>query len=264
MEQIPGVNEDGTDADATGRRARFMASVRDRQEAVWALLAKSRMVIDEEHRTGENFGEFYEYWELNRLTIYLSQDDELRSWFDAHQQVIRTTIIRAALTVWSDSFGSLGKKVLVEETLEPPKQLIDILAASTDRPKPRRFNSTAVTYIERDGITWLTPPEVKLYDLFRDAGWLFIPQPPFLAGDDIDRRPDFLLFWQHRARCAVLIEVDSDAFHPPSQREDDERKERLFQARGFEYVRFSAKRCLTNPASVLREITEFCTRKFGA
>jgi hypothetical protein len=105
----------------------------------------------------------------------------------------------------------------IEFILDVPDDLVDFVAQNTDRPKPRRYNSTAVTYIERGGVAWLTPPEAKLYDFMKDAGWLFIPQPSFIRGDTT-RIPDFLIYWGEKHDRAVLVEIDSDAFHPVASR----------------------------------------------
>lgn len=124
--------------------------------------------------------------------------------------------------------------------------------------------SCAVQLHERDGIAWLTFPEAKLYDVLKQTSWLFVPQPSFLAGEEFDRRVDFLIFWQNRALCPVIVEIDSDGFHPPSQRTHDEAREREFQSRRFHFIRFSAKEVIASPTDVLRKIAEFCTRLFGA
>jgi len=125
---------------------------------------------------------------------------------------------------------------------------------------PRRYNTTAVQLQERDGVAWLTPPEIKLYDALKETGWLFVPQPPFLGGQDLDKRPDFLIYWRHKAAWA---EIDSDRYHPPSQQEPDRAKERVFESRGFSFLTFSAKRVLNEPMGVIQEIAQFCTQKFG-
>jgi very-short-patch-repair endonuclease len=40
-------------------------------------------------------------------------------------------------------------------------------------------------------------------------------------------------------------------------------KERLFETRGFHYLRFPAKRVLENPVAVAREITRVRTTRHG-
>jgi very-short-patch-repair endonuclease len=59
----------------------------------------------------------------------------------------------------------------------------------------------------------------------------------------------------------LLVEVDNDGLHPPSRREEDGAKERLFETHGFHYLRLSAKRVLANPVAVAREITKFRTTR---
>jgi hypothetical protein len=157
-----------------------------------------------------------------------------------------------------------GHNLHVEWLLDVPPDLQDFVAEHTDRPMPRRYNTTAVQLYERDGVAWLTFPEVKLYDVLKQEGWLFVPQPSFLAGEEFDRRVDFLIFWQGRSPWSVIIEIDSDAFHKPAQRESDEARERQFQRRGFHFLRFSAKQVIANPTKVMGEIADFCTTRFGS
>jgi hypothetical protein len=172
---------------------------------------------------------------------------------------------RSTWTLEGKGYSALPAYFELEPILGIPAELTDFVSDNINRPKPRRYNSTAVTYVERDGVAWLTPPEVRLYDTLRETDWLFIPQAQFLASGIIDSRPDFLIFWKHRAQYGVLVEVDSDKFRSaPSVREKDEVKARQFQSRGFEYLRFSAKEVLRDPIAVLQKITEFCTGKWGA
>lgn len=254
---IGGTTPDGEDFEAGDFEADVLAELRRRQEAIWAVLVQGYQTVD----YGDRSDEYDHHWMgPNAIAFYLPRDAkgfDCWAWYAERSRTVEETVGAAVRAL--DPYCVVD----FQEVLDVPEALLDFVAGNTDRPKPRRYNSTAVTYIERDGVAWLTPPEVKLYDAIKEAGWLFIPQPQFLAGDRMDRRPDFLIYWRRRAENAVLVEVDSDAFHPPSQREKDEEKERLFQALGFHYLRFSAKRVLDDPFSVVAEITKFCTTKFG-
>jgi len=254
---IPGTGDDGQDL-----HDRFVSSfldhLRRRQEAVWAVVAHGNVLIDV--ATSDVNYSHYEY--ATGATIYIPQ--RFSSWWMDHHEVCMEAVFGAAESAWDMKPDRKPERIRVFPILSPPAELIDFLAKNTDRPRPRRYNSTAVSVVERDGITWLTPPEVKLYDAMKEASWMIVPQPAFLEGESVDKRPDFLLYWRGRANMPVLIEVDSDRFHSaPSQREKDEDKERLFEARGFGYLRFSAKEVLDDPLTVVRKITAFCTERFN-
>lgn len=155
-----------------------------------------------------------------------------------------------------------GHNLEVEWLLDVPADLQSFVAANTDRPRPRRYNTSAVQLLDRDGVAWLTAPEARLYHALKQTNWQFVPQPPFIAGEEFDRRADFLISWENRSDHAVIAEVDSDAFHPPSQRTHDEAREREFQSRGFQFLRFTPKEVQTSPTTVLKEIAAFCTKRF--
>jgi hypothetical protein len=257
-EILPGVEEDGSDTTNGTLIARFMANLRNRQEAVWAAVSHGRVVIDTEDRQLD-----VQHCEtlVTRCVVYLPKN--LKAFWESTDGACYATLADAARGAWGVSENWPWDSLKVEWLLDIPPELADFVAKNIDRPKPRRYNSTAVTYLERDGVAWLTPPEAKLYDAIKEAGWLFIPQPQFLAGEEIDRRPDFLIYWHNRSNFAVLIEIDSDAHHLPSQRDADEAKERLFQSRGFQYLRFSVKKVNSDVIGVIREIADFCNRRFG-
>jgi hypothetical protein len=196
-------------------------------------------------------------------TIYLPP--RFVDWWNENSASCWAVLKESARAAWTISDYALKYEVAIQSILDVPAELVDFVAQNTGRPKPRRYNSTAVQYYERDGVAWLTMPEVRLYDALKETGWLFVPQPQFLASETIDSRPDFLIFWKHRAQCGVLVEIDSDRFHSvPSVREKDEVKERQFESRGFQYLRFSAKEVLADPITVLKHITEYCVGKWGA
>ena len=253
---LAGVTDEGTDAELDNKQ-KFLANVYARQEAVWAMLCHARIVVDE-HWNDDWGGS----WMLDRLGIYLPV--EQWDWYQANEDFIKRTMAVALRTVWGGvGFQeALNNLMKIEWIMPVPAHLAQFVAQNTGRPMPRRFNSTAVTFTERDGITWLTPPEVKMYDLLKETNWLFVPQVPFVKGD-VRRIPDFLIFWNDRHDQGVIVEVDSDAFHLPSQREPDEARERAFQARGFLFLRFPAKRVLNEPLKVIEEIRRFCEQHWG-
>lgn len=254
---------DGTDLDVSDFTGRLLFELQARDEAIWAVVCQGRVVAAAE---SHNFDEDRWTEVAAGFTVYLP--DRWYQWWSNDERSIECwrCLLAAARSVIPQVYSNdeVTNRVHVERLLDVPDELVDFVARNTGRPMPRRYNSTVVPYLERDGVAWLTPPEVKLYDALKETGWLFIPQPPMLASDEIDRKPDFLLFWKHRAQFGVLVEVDSDRFHSaPSQREADESKERLFESRGFQYLRFSAKAVLDDPFAVIRQINDYCSRKFG-
>lgn len=253
-EVIAGVTDAGTDPESDEHRLEFLENVHQRQDAVWAMLCHGRIVVDE----------FYNDWGncvLTRLGVYLP--GEQWTWYEENFQAIDSTLKTAMRAVWpSLGFRESSDKLFVLPMIPVPPHLQDFVAKNTGRPMPRRYNSTAVTYTERDGITWLTPPELRLYDMLKEANWLFSPQVAFVCGD-VRRITDFLIYWKRKHDRAVIVEVDSDAYHQPSQREADEERERRFQALGFQFLRFSAKQVLADPLDVMKRITAFCESRWG-
>lgn len=242
------------------RIALFQKELTRADPAVWALVQHSNVaVIDYEVDDDREA-----YTRLNGLVVTIPT--ELYQWYADNHEAVERVVWRAAQAVWSvDKVRSQGT-LFFEESLTPPPLLADFLASASgvQRPRPSRFNSAVVPMSERDGVAWLTPPEAKLYDVLKDTGWLFVPQPSFLAGDTLDKRPDFCIFWNDKAAQPILVEIDSDSYHPPSQRDADEAKERIFQSRGFHYIRFSAKKVLAEPLNVIKEIRAFGERLWGA
>jgi Protein of unknown function (DUF559) len=255
---IAGVTDEGTDAEPDNK-SRFLASVWERQPAVWAMLCHGRIVVDDEWVTTN----WVEYWDLHRLGIYLPP--EHWNWYVDNSSLVNRTMAVALRTVWGSNISfeqAINNIIKVEMIVPIPAYVAQFVAQNTGRPMPRRYNSTAVTFTERDGITWLTPPEVIMYDLLKETNWLFVPQAAFVKGD-VRRIPDFLIYWNDRHDQGVIVEVDSDAFHLPSQREPDEARERAFQARGFQFLRFPAKRVLQDPLAVVADIRRFCEQRWG-
>lgn len=257
---LPGTGEDGADADFDDFGARLLSELSRRQEAVWAVVSQGRVVVSTV-TVDRVDPPFLSEVVVTAYTVYVPS--RFRDWWSDNHRSCWSVLCASARAAWGMDYPE--QHLTIEFMLDVPAELVDFVAQNTGRPKPRRYNSTAVQYFERDGVAWLTMPEVKLYDALRETDWLFIAQPPFLATGTIDLRPDFLIFWKHRAQFGVLVEVDSDRFHAtPSVREKDEVKERQFESRGFQYLRFSAKEVLRDPYVVLRHITEYCVGKWGA
>ena len=242
--------------DATDDIQNFLAAVRRHQEALWAIMAQSNIVIgpvleddDGSRRRG--------------IRIYYPAaigDLDVEAWLEPRWREVHQVLHEAAVDTWPGDWPN----VELNSIMAVPEQLADFVAKNTGRPMPGRFNSNLVRYVERDSIIWLTPPEAVLYDYLKAAGWKFVPQPAVVLGDEGWLGPDFLIYWGGRANQAVMVEVDSDQFHGlPSRREKDENKERYFQSFGFEVLRFSAKACQHEPQEVIAEIKKYCVNKFG-
>jgi hypothetical protein len=237
--------------------ARFLAAVKLHQEALWAILCHGRVVVNA-GKTSD--GESYRVANIYRPA---SVDDfDVQEWWRARERSCSNALDNAMYTAFpADDHVSHR----VDWVMPIPDELADFAAKHSTRPFPSRFFSTAVDYVERDGLARLTPPEVVIYDRLKAAGWTFIPQPAVVINEDQWLSPDFLIFWGGRADQAVFVEVDSDAFHSkPSQLERDNAKERLFEAAGFGYLPFSAKSCLNEPLEVIAEIQKFCVKRWGS
>jgi Protein of unknown function (DUF559) len=259
---IVGTGEDGADVVADDLAAKFLLKLRNRQEAVWAVVCHGRVVVDvytTETESEEDGAP--RSGEPSECTVYVPI--RYMEWW-SNSDACLNAVRAAASSAWNMGYYWAQNNVKVDWLLEVPDDLQYFVTENTDRPKPRRYNTTAVQLFDRDGVAWLTAPEAKLYDVLKQANWLFIPQPPFLAGEEFDRRADFLIFWRNKAAWAVIVEVDSDAYHLPSQRTHDEAREREFQSRGFQFLRFSVKEVNASPTDVLKKIAEFCTKRFGS
>lgn len=249
--------EDGFDlqkSESISRR--FLAALKVHQEAVWTVVCHGRVV----GTSGYNDFNHIDYYHVHVYRPTFAGSLDVATWWKTYAVNCENAIKNALESAFPDSSTNHTLHWIVPV----PDELADFAAKHSSRPMPSRFLSTAVDYVERDGIVWLTAPERVLYDLLKAADWTFIPQPAVVLGDDELRIPDFLVFWGGRAEHAVFVEVDSDAFHSkPSVRERDESKERRFQALGFGYLRFSAKSCLNEPMEVAEAIKTFCVTKWG-
>jgi hypothetical protein len=236
--------------------ARLLAAVKLHQEALWAILCHGRVIVN----TGKTLdGETYR---VAHIYLPASVDDlDVQEWWRAQERSCSFALDHALHTAFPDD-DHLSHTV--DWIMPVPDELADFAAKHSTRQFPSRFFSTAVDYVERDGIARLTAPEVVIYDRLKAAGWTFIPQPAVVISEDQWLSPDFLIFWGGRVDQAVFVEVDSDLFHSkPSVRERDEAKERFFEAAGFGYLRFAAKSCLNEPLEVIGEIQKFCVKRWG-
>ena len=260
QDAIAGIGNDGADLDAKDPAVRFMADLRERQEAIWAVLAHGSVRFDGQVWWIDDADESH-FSKADTCMVYLPRklgQFDVNDWLETNSEDVFH-----ALGVSARLVAGQNCSVQLNWILPIPTELVDFVAKNTSRPMPRRFNSTAVTYTERDGITWLTYPEVKLYDALRAAEWTFIPQPAFVFGSRAHNIPDFVLFWKGRADAAVVIEIDSDMWHQPPSARKDEAKSQYFQARNFAFMRFSAKEC-DSPERVVERIRKFCIERFGA
>jgi len=60
----------------------------------------------------------------------------------------------------------------------------------------------------------------------------------------------------HERKCGIL-EVDGEAFHPPSRTVEEHERDRLFKQNGILLVEhYDAKRCYNEPEGVVTEFLE--------
>jgi hypothetical protein len=77
---LSGTDEGGWDRAANDEAAKFLAAVRQHQEAVWAVVAQGRVVV----RVGRNDYNGEEWIYPMRCWLYLP--DRFRSWWDQNNQ----------------------------------------------------------------------------------------------------------------------------------------------------------------------------------
>jgi hypothetical protein len=249
-QRISKLTQRGQLGDAPGR---LVAALRRRRERIWAIVAHERIVV----RVGCSDSRGHGSTHVEHGSIHLPEG--FRAWWAQHRVECWSTLEQAAATSWRWHEQQAARDIDVDWIFEIPEPAYVVARNTHDsRPCP---SVTAVTNLEREGDAWLTAPTARLYDALEAAGWRFLPQPPGLA---LDRRADYLIFWHGRDQAALLVEVENDGFHASSRREDEgAAKERLFETRGFHYLRFPAKRVLENPVAVAREITRVRTTRHG-
>jgi hypothetical protein len=246
----------GFDRDAGHVPGRLLATLRRRRETVWAIVARERIVV----RVGCPDSRGHRSTHIAHSWIHLPEG--FRAWWAQHRVECWSTLEQAAATCWRWQEQQAARDIDVDWIFEIPGEPADVVARNTYHSRPRP-SGRAVTDVEREAGAGLMAPAAKLYDALEAAGWIFLPQPPGLAGKAMDRRADYLIFWRGRDQDALLVEVDNDGFHASSRREDKGAKERLFETHGFHYLRFSDKRVLGNPGAVAREITRARTTRHG-
>jgi hypothetical protein len=96
---LSGTDEGGWDRAANDEAAKFLAAVRQHQEAVWAVVAQGRVVV----RVGRNDYNGEEWIYPMRCWLYLP--DRFRSWWDQNNQDCMQTIAVAIETAWGPHNG---------------------------------------------------------------------------------------------------------------------------------------------------------------
>ena len=238
--------------DAPGR---LVATVRRRQETVWAIVAHEHIVV----RVGCPDSRGHRSTHVEHGWIHLPEG--FRAWWAQHRVECWSTLEQAAATTWRWHEQQPARDIDVDWIFEIPEPA-DLVAHGTHHSRPCP-SVTAVTNFEREGSACLTAPAAKLYDALEAAGWRFLPQPRGPVSKALDRGADYLIFWHGRDQAALLVEVDNDGFDASSRREAEGAKARLFETHGFHYLRFPAKRVLENPVAVAREITSVRTTRYG-
>ena len=146
-EIIQGTGEDGADLAIETFTRSFMNNLRARQEAVWGVLSHGRVVVDVTSQDSDNAPSEDV---PAHCAIYLPE--RYKQWWDTHQSECSNGIVGAMCGAWGMSRDWAWDCHSIHILLDVPQELVHFVAENTNRPKPRRYNSTAVTsYFERDG-----------------------------------------------------------------------------------------------------------------
>lgn len=133
----------------------------------------------------------------------------------------------------------------------PPKTFLDVTEIPT--PKP----GGDVPYIEKDNY-WLTPIEVPFYDALRDTGAIFAVQP-WVQGVETRYRPDFMVFYDGGI---AVVELDGHETHKSrEQRTRDAKRQRWFEARGIQVLRWTGSEVHATSQECVRELLEIVRGK---
>jgi very-short-patch-repair endonuclease len=99
--------------------------------------------------------------------------------------------------------------------------------------------------------------EIRIAHALDRAGVLFLHNCKARLGrasNRQNREADFLIC--HKGRWGIL-EVDGDAFHPPTRTAEDHERDRLFQSHGILLVQhFAASECWENADGVVRKFLD--------
>jgi hypothetical protein len=99
--------------------------------------------------------------------------------------------------------------------------------------------------------------EVRIAQALDRLGVLFLPNCKARLGrtpNRQNREADFLIC--HEGHWGIL-EVDGDAFHPPTRTAEDHERDRLFQSHGILFVQhFAASECWENADGIVRKFLE--------
>jgi very-short-patch-repair endonuclease len=103
---------------------------------------------------------------------------------------------------------------------------------------------------QRDGY-WLTPIEAPFYEALKETGLTFSVQP-WIEGPNGKYRLDFLVFYDG---AAVGVELDGHEWHKTrEQRSRDASRDRWFQARKIQIVRFTGSQVNANVQGCVSEL----------
>jgi very-short-patch-repair endonuclease len=246
----------GFHRDADDAPGRLLAAPRRHHEAVWAIVAHERIVV----RVGCPDRRGHGSTHVEHCWIHLPEC--FCAWWAQHRVECWSTLEQAAATCWRWDEQQAARNIDVDWIYEIPEELADIVARNTHRPKPAAMAPPSATSSATASPRSLRQWPSSTMPSRQRAGCSSRSRRCWLSRRRTADR-NFLIFWRGRAQNALLVEVDNDGLHPPSRREEDGAKERLFETHGFHYRRFSAKRVLANPVAVAREITKVRTARHG-
>jgi hypothetical protein len=142
---IVGTGEDGSDLAADDLTAKLLLRVRERRDAAWAVLCHSRIVVNV---CPKDDPPYYKKGAPVDCTIYITE--KYLSWWHQNTECWRA-VVAATQDAWGVDENWAGHNMIVEAMLVVPQDLQHFVAENTGRPKPRRYNTTAVQLHERDG-----------------------------------------------------------------------------------------------------------------
>ena len=173
-----------------------------------------------------------------RLRQMLSEyiRDHARPWHsDDH---LRLKLVPRSIPIEGQVCRRLGEE-------HPPQ-----VTPSLDDVPPYRPSAGSVELIERTP-HWLTPIEAPFYDALRETGLTFAVQP-WVEGPSGKYRLDFLVFYDGGA---VGVELDGHEWHKTKeQRSRDAARDRWFQSRRIQIVRFTGSQVFADVQGCVSEL----------
>ncbi len=105
-----------------------------------------------------------------------------------------------------------------------------------------------------NGLTFRSPAEIEIAKALESRGILFFANArcriPSRQGTRT-KETDFLVFYNGKSR---ILEVDGQEYH--QNREEDYRRDRMFDKQGLRVTRFSASECIKDADGVVEEFLE--------